>query len=148
MCEIGDFGYVTDMLRSYWGGMIAEGATTFWEKYEPDMKGAEHYEMYGHPYGKSLCHAWGGTTPIYLLGKYVLGVRPTSANYETFEVHPCTENIGFGAFSGKVPTARGDINVSVSESEVCVLSELDGGKLILGGKEYLIEKGKELRINI
>ena len=146
MCEIGDFRYVTDMLRSYWGGMIAEGATTFWEKYEPDMKGAEHYAMYGRRYGKSLCHAWGGTTPLYLLGKYFLGVRPTAANYESFEVRPCLDAIGFGAFSGKVPTARGDITVSVSGGEACVLSELDGGRLILGGKEYDIEKNKELKV--
>ena len=148
MCEIGDFRYVTDMLRSYWGGMIAEGATTFWEKYEPDMTGAEHYEMYGKPYGKSLCHAWGGTTPIYLLGKYILGVRPTSANYESFEVCPCTEDLGFGSFSGKVPTPRGDISVSVGGGTVTVLSEIDGGTLLLCGKEYAIEKGKELKVDI
>jgi len=148
MCEIGDFRYVIDMLRSYWGGMIAEGATTFWEKYEPDMKGAEHYEMYGKPYGKSLCHAWGGTTPIYLLGKYILGVRPTAPDYGCFVVCPCTEELGFGAFSGKVPTARGDISVSIGGGEVSVFSELDGGLLIIGGKEYEIEKGKELKVNI
>ena len=148
MCEIGDFRYVTDMLRSYWGGMVAEGATTFWEKYEPDMKGAEHYAMYGQPYGKSLCHAWGGTTPLYVLGKYFLGVRPTSANYETFEVCPCTDNVGFGAFSGKVPTPRGDVSVSVGNGEVTVLSEISGGKLLLCGAEYEIEKGKELKVKI
>ena len=148
MCEIGDFGYVADMLRSYWGGMVAEGATTFWEKYEPDKNGAEHYDMYGHPYGKSLCHAWGGTTPLYVLGKYILGVRPTAANYERFEVCPCTEELGFGAFSGKVPTPRGDIAVSVSATEICVLSDIEGGKLVLGEREYDIEKGKELKVKI
>lgn len=144
MCEIGDFGYVTDMLRSYWGGMVAEGATTFWEKYEPDMKGAEHYAMYGKPYGKSLCHAWGATTPLYILGKYVLGVRPTGANYETYEVCPCTAELGFGAFSGVVPTPHGDIRVSVDKGSVKVLSGLEGGTLILGGNKYEIEKDKEL----
>ena len=146
MCEIGDFAYVADMLRSYWGGMVAEGATTFWEKYEPDMKGTEHYAMYGHPYGKSLCHAWGGTTPLYVLGKYILGVRPTSANYETYEVRPCMQELGLGAFSGKVPTPRGDIEVSVSGGEVCVRSDISGGKLILGGEEYVIEKDTPLNI--
>jgi hypothetical protein len=30
--------------------------------------------MYGRPFGKSLCHAW-GASPIYLLGKYYLGVN-------------------------------------------------------------------------
>lgn len=148
MCEIGDFRYVTDMLRSYWGGMIAEGATTFWEKYEPDMKGAEHYEMYGKPYGKSLCHAWGGTTPIYLLGKYILGVRPTAPNYESYEVRPCLEKLGLGDFSGNVPTPRGDISVSVCGGEVRVTSEIDGGVLIVGDKEFDIVKDKELIVEI
>jgi hypothetical protein len=144
MCEIGDMSYVTDMLRSYWGGMVAEGATAFWEKYEPDMSGAEHYAMYGTSYGKSLCHAWGGTTPIYILGKYILGVRPTSENYGTYEVRPCTCDLGLGDFSGKVPTPFGDITVSVCANGVRILSEIDGGKLILGGREYGIEKGVEL----
>ena len=148
MCEIGDFDYVMDMLRSYWGGMINEGATSFWEKYEPDMKGAEHYAMYGHPYGKSLCHAWGGTTPIYLLGKYILGVRPTSENYETFEVRPRVNTPGIGAFSGKVPTPYGDVEVTVDSKTVSVLSEVDGGKLVLDENEYKIEKGKKLSVNI
>lgn len=146
MCEIGDFTYVADMLRSYWGGMIAEGATSFWEKYEPDMHGAEHYEMYGAPYGKSLCHAWGGTTPIYLFGRYVLGVRPTAQNYESYEVCPCVNDIGFGSFCGTVPTPHGDIKVNVCENEVSVLSEISGGKLILGGNTYDIEAGKKLTV--
>jgi hypothetical protein len=146
MCEIGDFRYVANMLRSYWGGMIAEGATTFWEKYEPDMKGAEHYAMYGRKYGKSLCHAWGGTTPIYLFGKYILGVCPTMPNYESYVVCPCLENLGLGSFSGKVPTPRGDVTVSVGEDFVSVLSELDGGILIVCGKEYEIKKGEELKV--
>jgi hypothetical protein len=56
--------------------------------------------------------------------------------------------LGFGSFSGKVPTPRGDISVSVGEGSVCVLSEIDGGTLLLGGKEYHIEKGKELCVEI
>lgn len=148
MCEIGDLAYVTNMLRSYWGGMIAEGATTFWETYDPNMNGAEHYGMYGRPYGKSLCHAWGATTPLYIFGKYILGVRPTDANYASFEVQPCTQTLGLGAFSGVVPTPHGDIKVCVGKRSVKVLSELSGGKLIVGGKTYEIEKDKEICIEI
>ena len=148
MCEIGDLAYVTNMLRSYWGGMIAEGATTFWETYDPNMNGAEHYGMYGRPYGKSLCHAWGATTPLYIFGKYILGVRPTDANYASFEVQPCTQTLGLGAFSGVVPTPHGDIKVCVGKRSVKVLSELSGGKLVVGGKTYEIEKDKEICIEI
>ena len=41
---------------SYWGGMLKEGATSFWEKYNPEETGIRHLAMYGRPYGKSLCH--------------------------------------------------------------------------------------------
>lgn len=146
MCDIGDFEYVLNTLRSYWGGMVELGATTFWEKYEPDQKGAEHYAMYGRPYGKSLCHAWGGTSPIYVLGKYILGVKATDVNFKTYEVRPCIDAVGLGTFSGKVPTQMGDIEVSVSKDEVRVISPIDGGKLFVRGKEYIIEKGKALTV--
>jgi hypothetical protein len=56
--------------------------------------------------------------------------------------------LGFGSFSGKVPTPRGDISVSVGGGTVTVLSEVDGGTLLLCGKEYAIEKGKELKVDI
>lgn len=143
MCQIGEFDYMTDMLRSYWGGMIKLGATTIWEEYFPDRKGAEHYAMYGRPYGKSLCHAW-GASPIYLLGRYALGVHPTSPAYKTYEVKP--NLMDFENFSGKVPTPGGTIEVSVSGTEISVMSEINGGTLVVGDKSYPIEKGKTLTI--
>jgi len=146
MCDIGDFSYVLDSLRSYWGGMIKEGATAFWEKYEPEQNGAEHYKMYGRPYGKSLCHAWGGTSPIYILGKYLLGVKPTSVDFETYDVRPFTADLGIGAFCGKVPTQKGDIEVSVTPCDITVLSPIEGGKLFVGGEEYIIPKGEKLTV--
>jgi hypothetical protein len=123
--------------------MIKEGATSFWEKYEPDQKGAEHYAMYGRKYGKSLCHAWGGTSPIYVFGKYILGVRPTDVNFSAYEVKPLLKEYGLGAFSGKVPTPMGNIEVSVTEREVSVFSPLDGGILVVDGEEYYIPKNKK-----
>jgi hypothetical protein len=59
--------YVLKEMKDYWGGMLKLGATSFWEEYNPQKKGAEHYAMYGREFGKSLCHAW-GASPIYLLG--------------------------------------------------------------------------------
>lgn len=59
LCESGQHEYVRNEMLSYWGGMIDLGATTFWEEYDPTQTGDTHYGMYGMPYGKSLCHAWG-----------------------------------------------------------------------------------------
>ncbi|MCL2752095.1 MAG: alpha-rhamnosidase [Firmicutes bacterium] len=69
LAKAGHVETVIDEIKTYWGGMLSLGATSFWEAYDPRQKGAEHYAMYGRPYGKSLCHAW-GAAPLYLLGRY------------------------------------------------------------------------------
>lgn len=141
MCRIGDFKYMTDMLDSYWGEMLRLGATTIWEEFDPTKKGIEHYEMYGGKYEKSLCHAW-GASPIYLLGRYALGVSPTSAGYKTYEVKP--NLMCFGKIEGKVPTPYGEIQVKMNKSSIRVLSPIDGGTLIIGDKSYKIQKNEPL----
>ncbi len=145
MCRIGEYRYMTDMLHSYWGGMLEMGATTFWEEYFPDKTRVENYAMYGERYDKSLCHAW-GASPIYLLGKYALGVRPTAPAFATYEVKPML--MCFDDFEGKVPTPNGVISVKMTKTDVTVLSEIEGGTLVLGDRCYPIEKGKELLIHI
>lgn len=137
MCGIGEFSYMTDMLRSYWGGMLEQGATTFWEEYFPEKSRVENYAMYGKDFGRSLCHAW-GASPIYLLGKYALGVRPTSPAYQTYEVRP--NLMCFGEFEGTVPAGDGLIRVKMNRKSVTVLSDIEGGTLVLRGKTYPIEK--------
>ncbi len=145
MCKIGNFKYMTDMLNSYFCEMLRLGATTIWEEFDPKKKGIEHYEMYGGKYEKSLCHAW-GASPIYLLGKYALGVKPTAPGYGTYEVKP--NLMCFGEISGTVPTPRGDIFVSLTAKTCEVLSPIDGGTLVLGDKKYKILKGEKLVVEI
>ena len=62
--KLGRLDILWEALRSYWGGMVSEGATTFWEQYDPRNEGNAHYAMYGDPFGKSLCHAW-AASPVY-----------------------------------------------------------------------------------
>ena len=101
--------------------------------------------MYGQPYDKSLCHAW-GASPIYLLGKYALGVRPTSPAYATYEVRP--NLMCFGELEGKVPTPCGTVSVKMTKTDVTVLADVDGGTLVLGDKTYPIEKNQTLTVHI
>lgn len=145
MCEIGQFDYVTDMLHSYWGGMVNLGATTFWEEYFPNMKGAKHYAMYGRPYSKSLCHAW-SASPIYLLGKYALGVRPTSPAYRTYEVRP--NLMCFGKIEGTVPVPGGTVDVKSDGKSVSVRSDIAGGVLVLGDRRFEIPKGETVKVDL
>lgn len=131
LCAMGEQSYVLKEMKDYWGGMLKLGATSFWEEYDPTKKGVEHYAMYGRAYGKSLCHAW-GASPIYLLGKYYLGVKPTSVGYSTYEIAP---NLGgLKWMQGTVPMPTGNIQMYVSTSQVKVSASAGMGTLIIKSK--------------
>lgn len=131
LCALGEKDYVMDQIKSYWGGMLKLGATTFWEEYNPEKEGAEHYTMYGREFGKSLCHSW-GASPIYLLGKYYLGVEPTSAGYETYSIEPYLASQEW--MEGKIPTPDGEIELFVSKNKIKVTSPIGTGTLKITSK--------------
>lgn len=161
LCAMGEQEYVLEEIRDYWGGMLELGATSFWEKYDPSEEGADQLAMYGRPYGKSLCHAW-GASPVYLFGRYYLGVQPTAPGYAEYEIRP---NLGgLKWMEGKVPTPNGDIEVYIDQKEIKLTGVKGEGKLIfkskskprssakiksLGENEYEmnIEPGKEYRVS-
>lgn len=131
LCMMGKHSFVMGEIKSYWGGMLQNGATSFWEKYVPSEKGTEHLQMYGRPYGKSLCHAW-GASPVYLLGKYFLGIRPLKPGYKEWE---CRPNLGgLKWMKGSVPTPFGPIQLTVSEKKITVQSPVAGGHVYVGNK--------------
>ena len=84
-----------------------------------------------------------GASPIYILGKYFLGVRPTKAGYEEYEVRP---NLGgLTWMEGSVPTPFGKIEVSVRPDSVTVRSDGGRGTLILGEQRIPIPAGEAVR---
>lgn len=108
LCEVGEHAHVLGEILDYWGGMIRLGATSFWEEYDPRIAVPEQYAMYGRPYGKSLCHAW-GASPIYLLGKYFLGVTPAAPGYQQTSIRPHLGGLDW--IDGSAPTPHGDVKV-------------------------------------
>ena len=143
ICKTGHLDKAQELIDSYWGGMLALGATSIWEQYNPEESIPECYAMYGDKYQKSLCHAW-SCGPIYFLGRYCLGVYPTDVAYKSYKVEP---NPGiYKSFKGDVPTEMGNIHVEYDGEKVTVLSELDGGTLIWNGKEYAIPKKQSLTV--
>jgi hypothetical protein len=126
LAQSGQHDYVTGQVRDYWGGMLKDGATCFWEQYDPRQKAPERYAMYGKAFGKSLCHAW-GASPLYLFGRYYLGVQPTQPGYAAYVVEPRLGGLEW--ISGKVPTPHGDIEVAASRSEIKVKAA--GGQGVL-----------------
>jgi len=126
LCALGEQKAVMKEMKDYWGGMIREGATTFWEKYNPKDTGVQHLAMYGRPYGKSLCHAW-GASPIYLLGKYYLGIQPVEAGYSRFVITP---NLGgLTWMEGSVPTPNGSIHLYMNGNTIKVKASEGKGYL-------------------
>ncbi len=108
LCEIREHRHVLDEIRSYWGGMLDLGATTFWEEYDPAQPLELQYDMYGDKFRKSLCHAW-GAAPLYLLGKFFIGVSPDGPGYSHYLIEPNLGDLDW--LEGTVPTPDGEIAV-------------------------------------
>jgi alpha-L-rhamnosidase len=144
LCSMGEQKRVLKKIKDYWGGMLANGATSFWEKYDPSEKGAQHYAMYGRPFGRSLCHAW-GASPLYLLGKYFLGVRPITPGYATYEIEPHLGGLQW--MEGEVPTPHGNIKVSCTRKQIKIHSAGGIGTLRLKTRTITLEPNKDYTIN-
>ena len=66
LLDVGEKEKALQVLTEYWGGMVKEGADTFWELYDPADPNASPY---GGTIVNSYCHAW-SCAPAYFLRKY------------------------------------------------------------------------------
>lgn len=68
LADCGLIGEARQVMLDYWGGMVRQGADTFFEMYDPA-------DPDGSPYGgkavNSYCHAW-SCTPSYFIRKYFI----------------------------------------------------------------------------
>lgn len=103
MASGGRHGEAIDYIRSRWGTMLAWGATTWWEYWEP--RG-------------SLCHGW-STAPSSFLPAEILGVKPGAPGWETIVLEPHTAGLSWAR--GEVPTPHGRIVVEWNSGEVFAL---------------------------
>ena len=145
LCIDGLHTQVLKEIRDYWGGMLREGATSFWEKYVPTETGTQHLAMYGRPYGKSLCHAW-GASPVYLLGKYYLGVKPTKPGYEEYEVRPALGDLEW--MKGDVPTPHGMIHVEMDRKQIKIRATEGRGTLYYKDQQVDIKPNQEVVLTL
>lgn len=166
LCQLGLQPEVLPEIKSYWGGMLREGATSFWEKFNPEYSEgleplpegasprAPHLTMYGRPYGKSLCHAW-GASPVYLLGRYYLGVEPLEPGYGSvsseavaWEARPT--RAGLDWMRGSVPTPHGLIRLEMNCHTVTVTAPegIGTGRLVVGGESHTVHAGETVSIEL
>ena len=66
LLTVGQKEKALEVICSYWGGMLDEGADTFWELYNPENP---NESPYGGTIVNSYCHAW-SCAPAYFLRKY------------------------------------------------------------------------------
>jgi hypothetical protein len=101
-------------IREYWGGMIAEGATSFWEAYDPSWpKGNPHASLQADNssgYFVSLAHGW-STAPTYWLMEQVLGIRPTAEGFSKTVIRPDLIDLQWAR--GQEPTPHGLLKVDL-----------------------------------
>ncbi|HET9087498.1 MAG TPA: alpha-L-rhamnosidase C-terminal domain-containing protein, partial [Acidobacteriaceae bacterium] len=114
MAQMGHRQAALNWIRQYWGGMVDEGATSFWEGYDPSWyKGDFHASLQADNmsgYRVSLAHGWSsGVTPWLM--EQVLGIHPTGPGFSTVDIRPDLIDLEWA--KGGEPTPRGMLNVSV-----------------------------------
>jgi hypothetical protein len=105
-----------DWIRQYWGGMLAEGATSFWESYDLRWpKTNPHLSLQADGtsgYFVSLAHGW-SSGPTAWLSENVLGIRPATPGYKRVTVEP--DLMGLAWAQGSVPTPNGPIKIRIDK---------------------------------
>ena len=131
-------------IKDLWGGQLTYGGTTFFEVFRPSwcsvlgINDALPNNQCGYT---SLCHPWGGGVTKWL-SEEVLGIRPTSPGFKTFDVTP---HLGrtLTRVSGRTPTPRGEISASFDVATgACMVSVPTGtvGRLGIPKVEKTIER--------
>lgn len=121
MAKMGHRAEALAWIRQYWGGMIDEGATSFWEAYDPSWyKEDFHASLQSDNrsgYFVSLAHGWASGPTAWLMEE-VLGIHPTGAGFSTVDIHP--DLMGLAWARGAEPTPNGLLQVDVKPGETTV----------------------------
>jgi alpha-L-rhamnosidase len=103
-------------IREYWGGMIDEGATSFWEAYDPSWpKNNPHSDLQADGttgYFASLAHGW-SAGPTYWLMEQVLGIRPVAEGFSKTIIRPDLIDLKWAR--GQEPTPHGLLTIDLRD---------------------------------
>jgi hypothetical protein len=119
MAKMGHRRAAMHWIREFWGGMINEGATSYWEGYDPSWyKGIDFHESLQADnttgFHTSLAHGWSsGVTPWLM--RQVLGIEPTAGGFAKVNIRP--DLIGLEWVKGGEPTPHGMLNVSIRKDD-------------------------------
>lgn len=126
MADAGHRRDALDWIRKYWGGMIDEGATSFWEGYDPSWPKQDFHAHLqaddGEGYFVSLAHGWSSGATVWL-SEQILGVRPIEPGFRQAAIRP--DLAGLQWARGSVPTPSGAIRVDYKTSGTELDAQID-----------------------
>ncbi len=107
-----------EWIRAYWGGMLAQGATSFWESYDLRWPKGPNFALSLQADGTSgsfvsLAHGW-SSGPTAWLTENILGVTPAAPGYSSVAIAPQLLDLTYAR--GTVPTPHGVISVAVERT--------------------------------
>ncbi|MBM6980031.1 MAG: hypothetical protein I3J03_10005 [Actinomyces succiniciruminis] len=124
-------GEAVDELTRTWGPLVDAGVNTFWEEFPSE--GEQPTQMYGRPFGKSLCHGW-AAGPADLLVLAILGVQALAPGWEEFIVDPQLGELEWAACA--IPTVHGDVCVVAERGKTTV--DVPAGTALVRGAERIV----------
>jgi alpha-L-rhamnosidase len=137
MAEMGHREQALRWIREYWGGMVDEGATSFWEAYDPSWYREDFHSALQSDnrsgYFVSLAHGWSSGPTAWMM-EQVLGIQPTGAGFSTVDVRP--DLVGLGWAKGGEPTPHGLLKVDVRK---------DGGTVVIA---FDVPEGVVARVSV
>lgn len=118
MAEMGHRAAALNWIRQYWGGMVQEGATSFWEHYDPSWN---RFSMFHgdrqtdsvSAFDVSLAHGWSSGVTPWLMTQ-ILGIQPTAGGFAKVDIRPDLIDLQWA--KGSEPTPHGILGVSIRNS--------------------------------
>lgn len=143
MAKANNYNTAIDVIKTYWGGMLDLGATTFWEDFNmewipnaaridelvPPGKKDIHGDYGDYCYKgfrHSLCHGW-ASGPTTWLSRHVLGIEVLEPGCKTIRITPSLGSLQWA--EGSYPTPLGIIKVRHDkQSDGSIRSKIEAPK--------------------
>jgi alpha-L-rhamnosidase len=121
MARLGHRREAVAWMKSYWGGMLDAGATSFWEAWDPAWAGGDpHARLEADDkvgYNASLAHGWSSGPAAWLMEE-VLGVKALAPRFRRVEIRPALAGLDWA--KGAVATPHGAVKVEILSDRVIV----------------------------
>jgi len=131
MAKAGEIQHGIDTIRTYWGGMLDMGATSFWEDFDlawtrnafriDELPAPGKQDIHGDfgqfcykGFRHSLCHGW-ASGPAPWLSRHVLGIQIADTGCRKVRIHPFLGKLRWA--EGTFPTPLGIIKVRHEQSK-------------------------------